>query len=60
MIKLRRDIGRACSIIHGRGSKGVQVLIENPEGKRQFGRPGHRWEDNIKMDLAEIEREDVD
>jgi hypothetical protein len=25
---------------------GVQVLIENPEGKRQFIRPGHRWEDN--------------
>ena len=22
-----------------------------PEGKRPLGRPKHRWEDNIKMDL---------
>jgi hypothetical protein len=27
-------------------------LIGNPEGKReQQGRPRHRWEDNIKIDL---------
>ena len=25
-----------------------------PEGKRSFGRPMHRWEDNIKMDLREV------
>ena len=25
-----------------------------PEGKRPLGRPGHRWEDNIKMDLQEV------
>jgi hypothetical protein len=24
------------------------------EGKRPFGRPRHRWEDNIRMDLGEI------
>jgi len=24
-----------------------------PEGKRPLGRPRHRWEDNIKMDLQE-------
>jgi hypothetical protein len=24
-----------------------------PEGKRPLGRPSHRWEDNIKMDLRE-------
>jgi len=23
--------------------------------RRQFGRTGHRWEDNINMDLKEIE-----
>ena len=22
--------------------------------KRPFGKPGHRWEDNIKMDLQEV------
>jgi hypothetical protein len=25
-----------------------------PEGKRPLGRPRHRWEDNIKMDLLEV------
>jgi hypothetical protein len=25
-----------------------------PEGRRPLGRPRHRWEDNIKMDLTEI------
>jgi hypothetical protein len=27
-----------------------RVLVGKPEGKRQLGRPKHRWED-IKMDL---------
>ena len=25
-----------------------------PEGKRPFGRPRRRWEDNIKMDLQKV------
>ena len=25
-----------------------------PSGKRPLGRPRHRWEDNIRMDLEEI------
>jgi hypothetical protein len=29
------------------------VLMGKPEGKRPLGRPRHRWEDNIKMDLQE-------
>ena len=28
-----------------------KVLVGKPEGKRQFGGPRNRWEDNIKMDL---------
>ena len=27
-------------------------LAGKPDGKRPLGRPGHRWEDNIKMELA--------
>jgi len=27
---------------------------ENPEGKRQLGRPRHRWEDNIKIYLQDL------
>jgi hypothetical protein len=29
------------------------VLAGKPEGKRPLGRPRHRWEDNIKMNLQE-------
>jgi hypothetical protein len=28
--------------------------VWKPEGQRPLGRPGHRWEDNIKMDLMEV------
>jgi len=31
-----------------------QVLVGKPEGKRPLGRHGHRWEDNIKMNLQEV------
>jgi len=31
-----------------------RVLVGKPEGKRPFGRPRHRWEDNIKMNLQEV------
>ena len=31
-----------------------RVLLGKPEGKRPLGRPRHRWEDNIKMDLQEV------
>ena len=35
--------------------RGVQrALVGKPEGKRPLGRPRHRWEDNIKMDLQEV------
>jgi hypothetical protein len=29
------------------------VLVGKPEGKRPFGRPRRRWEDEIRMDLGE-------
>jgi hypothetical protein len=31
-----------------------RILVGKPEGKTPLGRPRHRWEDNIKMDLGEI------
>jgi hypothetical protein len=37
--------GKRCARVSGGGS----------EGKGPFGRPRHRWEDNIKMDLQEGE-----
>ena len=38
---------------------GRQIRVETccpwrPTGKRPLGRPRHRWEDNIRMDLEEI------
>ena len=31
------------------------ALVGKPEGKKARGRPRHRWEDTIKMDLQEVE-----
>jgi hypothetical protein len=31
-----------------------RVLVGKPEGKGPLGRPRHRLEDNIKMDLQEV------
>jgi hypothetical protein len=31
-----------------------RVLVGRPKDKRPLGRPRHRWEDNIKLDLREI------
>jgi hypothetical protein len=31
-----------------------RILVGKLEGKRPLGRPRHRWEDNIKLDLRKI------
>jgi len=31
-----------------------RVLVGKPEEQRPLGRPRHRWEDNIQMDLLEV------
>jgi hypothetical protein len=31
-----------------------RVLVGKLEGRRPFGRPRRRWEDNIKIDLQEV------
>ena len=30
------------------------MLTDTPTGKRPLGRPRHRWENNIRMDIKEI------
>jgi hypothetical protein len=37
-----------------------RMLMGKSEGKRALGRPRHRWEDNIKIDLREIGWDDMD
>jgi len=42
-------------VAHMGERRGVHiVLVGKSEGKRPLGRPSHRWEDNIKMDLQEV------
>jgi hypothetical protein len=38
----------------GEERKVYKVLVRKPEGKRPLGRPRHRWENGIRMDLREI------
>ena len=38
----------------GEGRGVYRVLVGKPEGNSPLGRPGRRWEDNIKMDLQEV------
>jgi hypothetical protein len=38
----------------GERRNAYRILVGKPEGKRQLGRPRHRWVDNIKMDLREV------
>jgi hypothetical protein len=38
----------------GEGRGIYRALVGMPKGKRQLGRPRHRWEDNIKLNLREI------
>ena len=36
------------------GRSAFKILTGKPTGKRPLGRPRHRQEDNIRMDLEEI------
>jgi hypothetical protein len=35
-------------------------LVGKPEGKRPLGRPGRRWEHNIKINLQEVGWEGIE
>jgi len=44
----------ACSM-YGGDERRIKDLVGKPEGKRSLGRPRHRWENNINMNLQEVE-----
>jgi hypothetical protein len=44
---------------HAWGRDVYKVLVGRPKGKIPLGSPRHRWEDNIKMDLREVEKNGV-
>jgi hypothetical protein len=54
VIKSRRMrwAGHVVRIGEGRGA--YRILMGRPERRRPLGRPRHRWEDDIKMDLQEV------
>jgi hypothetical protein len=37
-----------------------RLFVGNPEGKRPLERPRRKWVDNIRMDIGEVGRGDVD
>jgi len=43
----------ACST-YGKEERCIQVLMGKIEGKGQFVKTRHSWENNIKMDLQEV------
>ena len=54
VIKSRRLkwTGHVVRMEEGRSS--FKILTGTPGGKRPLGRPGRRWEDNIRMGLKEM------
>jgi hypothetical protein len=40
--------------------RAYRILVWNPAGNRLPGRPRHRWEHNIKMDLQEVGCEEME
>jgi len=47
-----RWTGHVAYAVERRGA--YRALVRRPEGKRPLGRPGRRWEDNIKMNIHEV------
>jgi len=47
-------------IMHRRMRNAYSILVGKPEGKIPLRRPKHRWEASMRMDVREIEWEDVD
>jgi hypothetical protein len=41
-------MGKECNM-HEEMRNACKISVRKPEGKRPFGIPMHKWEDNIKM-----------
>ena len=57
-LKIMRWARHVAHMVEGRGI--YRVVVGKPEGKRPLGRPKHRWEDNIEIDLQEVGRSGTD
>jgi hypothetical protein len=54
MIRSRRMRWAGHVACIGNKRTAYKIVVGKPEGRRPLGRTGHRWKDNIKMDLREI------
>ena len=55
VIKSRKTRWAEAGSRYGREEICKQGLVGIPERKKPFGRPRHRWEYNIEMNLQEVE-----
>jgi hypothetical protein len=46
----KNEMGSTCRT-YGGEEGAYMLLVGKSEGRRPLGRPMHRWEDNIKMDV---------
>lgn len=57
MVQQWADIGFVGHVAHTEERRCAhRFLVGKPNGNKPFGRSRHRWKNNIKMDLKEIER----
>jgi hypothetical protein len=54
VIKTRRMRWAGHGARMGEGRDVYRVLVGEPEGRRPLGRPRHRWENNIEMNIQEV------
>jgi hypothetical protein len=52
-------MGEACSM-YGKDEKCIKILCEKPDEKSLFRRHRNKSENNIKIDLNEIQNDDID
>jgi hypothetical protein len=60
MIKSKRMIRAGHVARMGEEKSVYRVLLGNHKVKRPLGRPGRRWEDNLRIDLQELGCGDMD
>jgi hypothetical protein len=54
LTKIKNEMGVSYST-HGREEWYILDLVGKPGGKRPFGRPRSRWEDNIRVEPQGVE-----
>jgi hypothetical protein len=53
----KNEVDGSCSVMRERRSVHKVFLVGKPQESSPHGRPKHRWEDNIKMDLQDVKCE---